>query len=84
MNAVTSSICCSSHHRLRVKAGRCPFGEDQTQRQKLDFEQDSFSDILLRHAPVAQLDRVTPSEGVGHRFDSCRVRHFSKKIKQLA
>src|SRR5436190_17880279 len=26
-------------------------------------------------APVAQLDRVLPSEGEGHRFESCRVRH---------
>ena len=25
-------------------------------------------------APVAQLDRVSPSEGEGHRFESCRVR----------
>ncbi len=28
------------------------------------------------HAPVAQLDRVPPSEGGGHRFESCRARHF--------
>src|SRR5215210_6651643 len=26
------------------------------------------------HAPVAQLDRALPSEGRGHRFESCRVR----------
>ena len=26
-------------------------------------------------APVAQLDRALPSEGKGHRFESCRVRH---------
>ena len=26
------------------------------------------------YAPVAQLDRVLPSEGRGHRFESCRVR----------
>lgn len=32
-----------------------------------------------RHALVAQLDRVLPSEGRGHRFDSCRVRHFPLK-----
>ena len=25
-------------------------------------------------APVAQLDRALPSEGRGHKFDSCRVR----------
>ena len=28
-----------------------------------------------RHAPVAQLDRALPSEGRGHRFESCRVHH---------
>ena len=28
-----------------------------------------------RNAPVAQLDRVPPSEGGGHRFESCRARH---------
>ena len=26
-------------------------------------------------APVAQLDRALPSEGRGHRFESCRVHH---------
>ena len=29
-------------------------------------------------APVAQLDRALPSEGKGHTFESCRVRHSSK------
>ena len=28
------------------------------------------------HAPVAQLDRALPSEGKGHTFELCRVRHF--------
>ena len=27
-------------------------------------------------APVAQLDRVLDSDSKGHRFESCRVRHF--------
>ena len=27
-------------------------------------------------APVAQLDRVLVSEAKGHRFDSCRARHY--------
>ena len=27
-------------------------------------------------APVAQLDRVLVSEAKGHRFESCRARHF--------
>jgi hypothetical protein len=29
-----------------------------------------------RRAPVAQLDRALPSEGRGHRFESCRVRQL--------
>jgi hypothetical protein len=28
-------------------------------------------------APVAQLDRALPSEGKGHKFESCRARHHS-------
>src|SRR5262249_14349922 len=29
------------------------------------------------HAPVAQLDRALPSEGRGHKFESCRARQVS-------
>jgi hypothetical protein len=29
----------------------------------------------IPNAPVAQLDRALPSEGKGHTFESCRVRH---------
>ena len=29
-------------------------------------------------APVAQLDRALPSEGRGHKFESCRVRQFPR------
>ena len=39
--------------------------------------------IQTSHAPVAQLDRVSPSEGEGHRFESCRVRqNFNELVKQ--
>ncbi len=31
---------------------------------------------MNRDAPVAQLDRALPSEGKGHTFESCRVRHI--------
>ena len=34
---------------------------------------------LCQRAPVAQLDRVSPSEGESHRFESCRVRHHALK-----
>jgi hypothetical protein len=33
-------------------------------------------------APVAQLDRVLPSEGKGHRFESCRARHFDPPARR--
>jgi hypothetical protein len=33
-------------------------------------------------APVAQLDRVPPSEGGGHRFESCRARHLKQWLTQ--
>ena len=32
-------------------------------------------DNILKHALVAQLDRVQPSEGWGRTFDSCQARH---------
>ena len=35
-------------------------------------------------APVAQPDRALPSEGRGHRFESCRVRHFVPRIQDSA
>jgi hypothetical protein len=38
--------------------------------------------IQTAQAPVAQLDRVSPSEGEGHRFESCRVRQPSKNISE--
>ncbi len=38
------------------------------------------SPIAFIQAPVAQLDRALPSEGRGHRFDSCRVRHINQHL----
>ena len=35
-------------------------------------------------APVAQLDRVTDSDSVGSRFDSCRVHHNISDLQQIA
>ena len=35
-------------------------------------------------APVAQLDRVSPSEGEGHRFESYRVRHLFGMLCKIA
>jgi hypothetical protein len=36
--------------------------------------------IRAGDAPVAQLDRALPSEGRGHRFESCRARHFRTEL----
>src|SRR6266446_1949471 len=36
------------------------------------------------NAPVAQLDRALPSEGKGHTFESCRVRHFTPEHAGLS
>ena len=36
------------------------------------------------NAPVAQLDRALPSEGRGHRFESCRVRQASQILTPRA
>ena len=36
--------------------------------------------MMLRPAPVAQLDRVTVSEAVGCGFDPRRVQNFFKRV----
>ena len=38
---------------------------------------------MTKDALVAQLDRALPSEGRGHRFESCRVHHFSYIYQQI-
>ena len=35
------------------------------------------------HAPVAQLDRVLPSEGRGRRFESCLAHHLLPFVQFL-
>lgn len=67
----------------RVCSARIVFGEDQppacslTSRRARATGLRSLrqSPICLAQAPVAQLDRALPSEGRGHRFEFCRVRH---------
>ena len=39
--------------------------------------------LQQKSAPVAQLDRVLPSEGRGHRFESCRARHYNQQVMKL-
>src|SRR5262245_33114854 len=38
----------------------------------------------LFSAPVAQLDRALPSEGRGHKFESCRARQHLTAFRQRA
>ncbi len=57
-----SSKGCEAEISLRRLALRCS--------RRVDPLNES------RAAPVAQLDRVLDSESKGHRFESCRVRHF--------
>ena len=40
--------------------------------------QTRLESLAQINAPVAQLDRVLPSEGRGHRFESCRARQTRK------
>ena len=59
-----------------------PFGEKpaSTFSRRALREGDRSSGPAI--APVAQLDRALPSEGRGHRFESCRARHFSATPEQ--
>ena len=61
------SICPlkpASASAMKRSAGRCPAGHFWDGGRRLS------------QAPVAQLDRALPSEGRGHRFESCRVRQI--------
>ena len=40
--------------------------------------------LQSQYAPVAQLDRVLPSEGRGHRFESCRARHLINSLQVVS
>ena len=54
----------------RSKRGRInPVGLNADKNQT-----ESRYNPISPQAPVAQLDRVLPSEGRGHRFESCRAR----------
>ena len=47
-----------------------------TQQFRLDAPPWMVHATIPNHAPVAQLDRVPPSEGGGRTFESSRARHF--------
>ena len=50
----------------------------QTAQRSHDVEAATDEALqAVQQAPVAQLDRASPSEGGGDTFESCRARHFS-------
>ena len=49
---------------------------------KIDSFVKNDQNSRLKIAPVAQLDRVPPSEGGGHRFESCRARQLKQWLIQ--
>ena len=65
----------SGHVGMIVGSARAPAprGARGIPRPRLPLRRPPLS--RRAHAPVAQLDRALPSEGRGHRFESCRVRH---------
>ena len=50
------------------------FGHRIMFRFSAEIQNFKWKSLKAIEAPVAQLDRVLPSEGRGHRFESCRVR----------
>ncbi len=71
------------HWSSSPNRGRPLYIGDRSDIQRAAFRQlqsGKPSPIQARAAPVAQLDRALPSEGRGHRFESCRVRHKSFMI----
>jgi hypothetical protein len=57
--------------------GACPVRHGCRPRRPLPMPSQSAKST--RDAPVAQLDRALPSEGKGHTFESCRVRHLNRR-----
>src|SRR5262249_55635808 len=64
-----AALASTSRHRKMTSLGSCGLTPDAR------LLRVRGSGIESREAPVAQLDRALPSEGRGHRFESCRARH---------
>lgn len=78
-------ICARPPRRVFISGSRailhrpatCPLKPAPASAKKpwlAGYPAGSFSGSSILKAPVAQLDRALPSEGRGHRFESCRVR----------
>ncbi len=86
----TRNLACAIGVRAAVALAR-PRQTSKTRRgsPRFRFSTVGFVDRALRvrlrsrKAPVAQLDRAPPSEGRGHRFESCRVRHFLQHYQMV-
>jgi hypothetical protein len=50
------------------------YGETKTKKGDAVNQTESLFRTKT-HTPIAQRDRALPSEGKGHTFESCRVRH---------
>jgi endonuclease-3 len=61
---------------VKSGTGPCPRVRNSGEQVAGSADVALLSAIPRHQAPVAQLDRALPSEGRGHRFDSCRVRQF--------
>ena len=74
VGAPDRSRTCDPYLRRTVLTAAlyCPGRHTASTQKRSTCQKNSF-----KNAPVAQLDRVLPSEGRGHRFDSCRARQTS-------
>ena len=62
--------------RIRGRADRCRIKRTPIRDNSTGKPGNPLLTASPAQASVAQLDRVLPSEGRGHRFESCRVHHF--------
>ena len=75
-----------AHDRTRLATVPCQSANAWQDDARRGFSVGAHPFALLsapsasRDAPVAQLDRALPSEGRGHRFESCRVRQYFRHL----
>ena len=82
---ITVLLRARASDRRELRPGQVPAGQAGQRQAPLKSTEAAGAPrppLLARAsrtAPVAQLDRALPSEGRGHRFESCRVRHAVRK-----
>ena len=69
-----------NYHSLARYTEGCLSGRKEPPAKRLRASPPSVGSnptpSAIKNAPVAQLDRVSDYESEGHRFESCRARHF--------